>query len=105
MISIDLDADVGERLPNEVHEDLATAYAPLGDARLSDFRTPTDGSVTSAKVSAFSDIPRYLVFAAGVWPTRPSDARITIFIGGSVSTNAPASSELRTGDVWIPAGA
>jgi len=43
--------------------------------------------------------PRYLVFNT-TWPARPADSRLTIYVGGSSSTNAPTDAV--AGDVWIP---
>jgi hypothetical protein len=45
------------------------------------------------------DAPRYLIFNV-TWPARPVDSRMTFYIGGSPSTDAPTDSI--PGDVWIP---
>lgn len=47
-----------------------------------------------------ADTPRYLMFTTS-WPTRPVDARMTFYIGGNATTDAPSDSI--SGDVWIPA--
>jgi len=55
--------------------------------------------------SSLNDTPRYVKFAAGVWPARGASGRATFFIGGSLATNAPTDINLTVGDVWIPASA
>lgn len=52
-----------------------------------------------ADYTLISDTPRYLMFNV-TWPARPSDSRMTFYIGGDPDTDAPSDSI--TGDVWIP---
>lgn len=103
------------------------------DARLSDTRTPTDntvstaklqdGAVTAVKVAAdvatqaeldahaadttaihgISDtakLPGVNIFST-TWPARPTGFAIIFWIGGSATTDNPASS-MQVGDVWYP---
>lgn len=49
--------------------------------------------------------PRFLKWSGTAWPDRPADSRMTFFIGGSATTDAPTDADLASGDVWIPATA
>lgn len=50
----------------------------------------------------FAHVPRFIKFDSG-WAARPDDNRLTIFVGGNESTDAPDDVNLREFDVWIPA--
>ncbi|HEX8226943.1 MAG TPA: hypothetical protein VF572_03685 [Candidatus Saccharimonadales bacterium] len=54
-----------------------------------------------AAKAPLADTPRYLRYSAG-WPDRPADTRMTFFLGGAASTNAPSDIDLQAGDIWIP---
>lgn len=76
-----------------------------GDARYYT-KSQSDTSLAGKlDTSSLNDTPRYVKFAAGVWPARGASARATFFIGGSLATNAPTDINLAVGDVWIPASA
>jgi hypothetical protein len=58
-----------------------------------------DSRVDTLEATSITDAPRYLKFNS-TWPGRPDDDRMTFYIGGSPSTDAPLDSI--PGDVWIP---
>lgn len=97
--------------------DAAAARTLLGavsdsDSRLTDARTPLTHTHTTSQITGLdtsltakanvSDTPRYIKYNSG-WSARPSDARMTFWIGGAAASNAPTDINLQAGDIWIPA--
>jgi hypothetical protein len=93
------------RTTAQLKTDLALAKADVGLANV-DNTSDANKPVSTAQQAALNlkaDVaatPRYLVFNT-TWPSRPADSRLTIYVGGNSSTNAPADAV--AGDVWIPA--
>jgi hypothetical protein len=92
------------RTPAQLKTDLALTKTDVGLSNV-DNTADTAKPISTATQTALNlkaDLvatPRYLVFNT-TWPARPADSRLTIYVGGSSSTNAPTDSV--AGDVWIP---
>jgi hypothetical protein len=73
-----------------------------GDSRLTDDRTPSDASVTLAKLHADlkAQLPGVNVFST-TWPTRPTGWAYVIWMGGDASDDDP-SADMEVNDLWFP---
>lgn len=90
--------------PATLKTDLTLTKSDVGLSNV-DNTSDANKPISSATQTALNakaplvDTPRYLLFDT-TWPVRPADSRMTFYIGGNSTTDAPADSI--PGDVWIP---